>query len=73
MDEQVVVLLAVTSGAFDTVALAKIKEAERAVESALKKQHAGIMEKIRTEGVLPDEDRETLTKAAAEVASRFSA
>jgi F-type H+-transporting ATPase subunit alpha len=73
VDEQVVVLLAVTSGAFDTVALGKIKEAERALEHALKKQHTGIMEKIRTEGILADEDRETLTKAATEVASRFSA
>ncbi len=67
--DQVVVLLAATSGVFDAVPVEKVAEVQQTVLDTLKREHAAVLARIESSGQLSDEDREVLVKAATEVLS----
>lgn len=62
--EQIAVLLAVTRGAFDSVPLERIGEAEQAVRAATITHCAAINRRIAAGADLTEEDRDTLLDAA---------
>jgi len=62
LSDQVVVLLAVTSGAFDTMAVDKIKAAETVVLHTAHQEIKEVLDRIRETGQLPDEDKAAIVK-----------
>jgi F-type H+-transporting ATPase subunit alpha len=71
LEEQVIVLLAVTSGAFDEISVESIKSAESAVIDRVKRDHKATLKTISTKGILPDDSKEPLLKTIRTVAKRF--
>ncbi len=64
LPEQVSVLLAVTSGAFDEVPVERIRDAEEAVLRTIHRENAEVLERIKTSGLLSDEDKAALIASA---------
>lgn len=62
--EQIAVLLAVTSGVFDELAIAKIAAAEKAVALAIRQQLPKICDRIQSGEKLSDEDFQNLVNVA---------
>lgn len=62
LPDQVVVLLAATSGAFDSVALDKITKAQAAVSHAVHQEIPDVLERIEQNGQLSEFDRAAITK-----------
>jgi F-type H+-transporting ATPase subunit alpha len=69
--EQTLVLLAATDGVFDAVQLEKVKEAQTALLNRAGTDHKAIMARLNEAGVLGDEDKEVLLKAAHEIAKDY--
>lgn len=70
--EQVVVLLAATSGALDAVPLERVKAAQEAVLARTRRQHGKVLESINTDGKLSDAQREELLETARTVVAEFT-
>jgi F-type H+-transporting ATPase subunit alpha len=68
---QIAVLLALTGGLFDTVPLARMAEAERAVQDAASKLPAPLIERMLGQDKLNDEDRKAVMTGAAEALKGF--
>ena len=68
---QIAVLLALTGGLFDTVALPRMAEAQRAVQDAAAKLPALLIERMLGEDKLEDEDRKAVTASATEALKSF--
>ncbi len=60
MAEQVVVLLAATSGVFDEVPVERVSEAGTKVIEAVQQEHAALLVRITETGQLTDEDKEKI-------------
>jgi F-type H+/Na+-transporting ATPase subunit alpha len=71
--EQVVILVAGTSGAFDSVPLDKVKNALEALQKRAESDHKGLIANINQNGVLEDADKDRLGKLAEAVAKEFKA
>jgi len=65
-------LLAATEGAFDTVPLEKIKQAEEALHRELKSKHAKLIDTVNTGDKVSDADNEAILKVAKSVASTYA-
>ncbi|MBW3538005.1 F0F1 ATP synthase subunit alpha [Candidatus Parcubacteria bacterium] len=70
--EQVAVLLAATSGAFDSVPVEQMKDAQEALLGRLHAQHAKVLAEIDQSGRLSDQQRQDLLSAGRQVAQEFS-
>lgn len=70
--EQVVVLLAATTGTFDQVPLEKIKAAQSALLRTAHTQQKNTLDLINKTGELSDKGREPLLKLAEQAASSFA-
>ncbi len=71
VSEQVIVLLALISGLFDTVPIEKMYEAEMALLQQLKELPEEIVKRQNWEMKLSDEDRETILSIATKVITPF--
>ena len=69
--EQVILLLAVTKGAFDSIPLDSMAEAEEALLSQVKRDHKASMKVLEEKGTLEEESRAAIIKTAGQVAGRF--
>ena len=65
--EQIAVMLAVTQGAFDNLALEKIEPAENSLRKAVKQQLPNICQKIRAGKKLQESDRASLLELAQKI------
>lgn len=68
---QIVLLLALTTGLFDTVPLPRMAEAQRAVQDAAAKLDAPLRERLLGAGKLNDADRKAVIDSAAAVLKAF--
>ncbi len=68
---QIAVLLALTAGLFDAVPLARMAEAQRAVQDAAAKLEAPLRERLVGADKLNDQDRKTVTDSAGAVLKPF--
>jgi F-type H+-transporting ATPase subunit alpha len=68
---QIAVLLALTAGLFDSVPLARMAEAQRAVQDAATQLDAPLRERLVGADRLNDEDRKTVTDSAGTVLNDF--
>jgi len=73
VEEQVAIIFVATQGLLDAVPAARVKEFEQEFIDRLKARHQDVLESIRTSGALADDGRETLKKAAEELAQHYSA
>jgi F-type H+-transporting ATPase subunit alpha len=64
-------LLALTAGLFDTVPLARMAEAQRAVQDAAAKLDGSLRERLVGANKLSDEDRKAVTDSAGAVLKTF--
>ncbi len=71
LSEQLVVLLAATSGVFDEVPVSKVQAAQNAVIEDAKQTCREVMDQISQKGELSAADKESLLTAAKKVASRY--
>jgi F-type H+-transporting ATPase subunit alpha len=71
--EQIAVLLAVTAGVFDAVALGDLAEAELAVRRGIEEQLPDVCRRMESGEALTDNDRESLLRVARSVVSNRSA
>lgn len=69
LSEQVVVLLAATSGALDTIPVAKVKKTEEAIVHAAHQDIEDTLHRITETGQLSDEDKKVITDLAKTVAT----
>lgn len=67
--EQIAVLLAVTQGAFDAVAIARISSSEKTLRQAIRKQLPDVCQKIELGKKLSEGDRASLLDLARKVAN----
>ena len=68
---QIAVLLALSAGLFDGVPLARMPDAERAVQAAASTLAAPVRERIGTAAALSDDDRAAITVLAATALASF--
>ncbi len=69
--EQVIVLLALTTGLFDTIPVEKMQEAEIALLQQKKELEAEIVDRLLSQEKLSDEDRESILSIAKNVLTPF--
>ena len=69
--EQILILLALTSGLFDTIPLDKMKEAELDLQKLGSELPAEILNSILSDKELSSSDRETILKMAANILEPF--
>jgi F-type H+-transporting ATPase subunit alpha len=69
--EQIVVLLALTSGYFDAIPLEKAREAEAELQKACQEFDAEIMKRLSSNDKLSDEDHDAILKMAKDILSPF--
>ena len=69
--EQIAVLLALTSGFFDSVPLAQVTAAEQALGKAMAEIPASVRERLETSDKLSSEDRETIIRIIVNSLDRF--
>ena len=69
--EQVVLLIAGTSGAFDAVPLDKVEAAKEVLLKRAHSDHKGVLANINQNGTIEKADEERLTKLAQEVAKDY--
>jgi F-type H+-transporting ATPase subunit alpha len=72
MPAQIAVLQALTGGLFDTVALPRMPDAQRAVQAAAAKLDAPLRERLAGTGKLSDDDRQGVTAVAQEALKPFA-
>ncbi len=70
--DQVVVLLAVTSGAFDNVAVDQIKTAETVAQRAAHQEVQEVLDRIQETGQLPKEDKAAIVKVVQAAVAGFT-
>ena len=58
--EQIILLLALTSGLFDTIALAKMSAAKNALRGIINRLPAELSTRLATSGSLSDEDHQNI-------------
>jgi F-type H+-transporting ATPase subunit alpha len=68
---QIALLLALTAGLFDTVPLARMAEAQRAVQDAAAKLDGSLRDRLVGANKLSDEDRKAVTDSAGAVLKTF--
>lgn len=73
LPQQVMVLLAVTSGAFDAIPIEQIKEAEATVMQTAMRETPHVLTEIEETGQLSDDSKTALLQLARDVAQRFTA
>lgn len=71
VSEQVIALLAVTSGAFDTVPVEIIPEAEEAILLQIKRDNKATIKVLDEKGTLEEPSRKSIIQTAENVAKRF--
>jgi F-type H+/Na+-transporting ATPase subunit alpha len=71
VSEQIAALLAVTSGIFDDVPMAKIAQAEHALRDAVVQNLPSVVKRIRSGARLTNEDREKLVETGREAVEPF--
>jgi F-type H+-transporting ATPase subunit alpha len=71
--EQVVSVMAATEGAFDTVPIAKIKDAQAELISIVDRDHKKLVDALNTGDKPSDEAKERILKIAKKVANGFAA
>src|SRR5581483_10577878 len=69
--DQVVALLAVTSGALDTVPVGQIKAVEAALQKDIRVEAPELLEKIQTAGQLTDQEKATLTTTITDIVHEY--
>lgn len=70
LSDQIISLLAATSGVFDDIAVEHVRGAESQVRETLRLRHDDILDGIDKTGQLSDADRDTLTASATDVITR---
>jgi F-type H+-transporting ATPase subunit alpha len=69
--EQIMILLALTSGLFDTIPLDKIREAEVSLLESSKDLPEEILDRLFSGKKLSDDDRQSILEIAGEKLSSF--
>jgi F-type H+-transporting ATPase subunit alpha len=69
--EQIVILLALTNGLFDTIPIEKVADAEAAMLEAMTKFPDALLKGLLSDKPLSDGDRDTLLKIASEILDPF--
>jgi len=69
--EQIVILLALTSGLFDTIPVAKMKEAEHAIQEMDAELPAELLKRLFSDKELSSSDRDTILKMAENILEPF--
>ncbi|NDP22257.1 MAG: alternate F1F0 ATPase, F1 subunit alpha [Paludibacter sp.] len=69
--EQIVVLLALTSGLFDTIPIEKMKEAEVVLQKKNTELPAELLKRLVSDKELNDSDRKTILKMAGDILEPF--
>ena len=69
--KQIVVLLALTSGLFDTIPVDKMKDAETVLQTMNKELPAEIMKRLFSDKELSNQDREAILKIAGSLLEPF--
>ena len=64
MIEQIIVLLALTEGLFDSLPLDKVNDAEQALQKATTKIPADVAERLTSADKFSDDDRKTILETA---------
>ncbi|MEX1997190.1 MAG: F0F1 ATP synthase subunit alpha [Candidatus Andersenbacteria bacterium] len=72
LSEQVVVLLAVTAGVFDDIAVEKVREAETVLREGLKREQPALLAEIDRTGQLADEQKEVILNSARTIVETFT-
>jgi F-type H+-transporting ATPase subunit alpha len=71
VSEQIVILLSLTSGLFDDIAVEKIADAENAVLKSMDKFPEDVLKSLFADKPLSDEDRDRLLKVAGDMLAPF--
>jgi F-type H+-transporting ATPase subunit alpha len=71
VSEQIVLLLSLTSGLFDNIAIDKVEEAENAILKSMDKFPDDVLKSLFTDKPLSDEDRDKLLKTAGVILAPF--
>jgi F-type H+-transporting ATPase subunit alpha len=71
ISEQIVVLLALTSGLFDDISLEKIQEAEDAILNSMTRFPEDLLKRLSADKAMSDPDHIVILKTAAEILATF--
>ena len=69
--EQIVVLLALTDGLFDSIPLAKMQESEEALRQKFANEHQDILKRMFSDSPLSNSDRDAIVTIARNVLALF--